>query len=273
MTLQETTIRPGVPSVDAGRSGEGAGPAPGGRRWLVVNADDFGRTPGVTQGVIDAHRAGVVTSASLMVRWPGSEEAATYARGSGLGLGLHLDLGEWVHGPRGWEAVYEVVASDDAAAVADEVANQLGRFHKLLGRSPTHIDSHQHVHRSEPARSAVLGFARRLGIPVREVSSGIRYCGGFYGQLGDGSPYPEGITVQNFLALLDGLEPGVTELSCHPGTAEADDDVYCSERARELAVLCDPTVRLAMAERGVTPVSFAALAPLGPDAFGVRETS
>ena len=238
-------------------------------RWLVVNADDFGRTPGVTEGIIEAHRAGIVTSASLMVRWPGSEEAAAYARASGLGLGLHLDLGEWVHGPDGWEAVYEVVATPDADAVTAEVANQLGRFHKLLGRSPTHIDSHQHVHRAEPARAAVLGFARRLGIPVREVTGGVHYCGGFYGQLGDGTPYPEGITVANLVSLLDGLVPGITELSCHPGTA-ADDSVYSDERRRELAVLCDPAVRAALVERDITLVSFAALSPLGADVFGLR---
>lgn len=45
-------------------------------RHLVVNADDFGLSPGVNRGVIEAHEAGIVTSASLMVRWPGAAEAA-----------------------------------------------------------------------------------------------------------------------------------------------------------------------------------------------------
>lgn len=265
MTLQQETI------AGAGHgSPEGAAD---GRRWLIVNADDFGRTSGVTRGVIDAHRLGIVTSASLMVRWPGSEEAAEYARGSGLGLGLHLDLGEWVHGPAGWEAVYEVAPGHDAEAVTAEIANQLGRFHKLMGRPPTHIDSHQHVHRAEPVRSAMLGFARRLAVPVRELTAGVRYCGGFYGQLADGSPYEDGITVENLLALLDRLEPGVTELSCHPGTGSEDGSVYSAERRQELAVLCDPVVRLAVEQRGITLVSAAALAPLGTDTFGVRVAS
>lgn len=47
---------------------------------LVVNADDFGRSPGVNRGVIRAHEHGIVTSATLMVRWPAAREAAEYAR-------------------------------------------------------------------------------------------------------------------------------------------------------------------------------------------------
>ena len=46
----------------------------------IVNADDFGQSPGITRGVIAAHERGIVTSASLMVRWPSANEAAAYAR-------------------------------------------------------------------------------------------------------------------------------------------------------------------------------------------------
>jgi predicted glycoside hydrolase/deacetylase ChbG (UPF0249 family) len=49
-----------------------------GPRLLVVNADDFGRSRGVNAGVIAAHERGIVTSASLMVRWPAARGAADY---------------------------------------------------------------------------------------------------------------------------------------------------------------------------------------------------
>jgi predicted glycoside hydrolase/deacetylase ChbG (UPF0249 family) len=53
----------------------------------------------VNRGIIEAREEGLVTSASLMVRWPAAVAAAAYARGHpDLGLGLHLDLGEWAHG-------------------------------------------------------------------------------------------------------------------------------------------------------------------------------
>src|SRR5215210_6058372 len=95
-------------------------------RFLIVNADDFGQSPGVNRGVIAAHERGIVTSASLMVRWPAAAEAAAYARARpGLSVGLHVDLGEWVYRDGAWAARYEVARADDRAAVAAELARQL----------------------------------------------------------------------------------------------------------------------------------------------------
>ena len=47
------------------------------QRYLIVNADDFGQSPGINRGVIEAHENGIVTSASLMVRWPAAAEPGT----------------------------------------------------------------------------------------------------------------------------------------------------------------------------------------------------
>src|SRR5919112_5422834 len=152
-------------------------------RYLIVNADDFGRSPGVNRGTAEAHERGIVTSASLMVRWPAAAEAAAYVREyPDLGLGLHLDLGEWAYRDGNWVPVYEVAPADDAAAVAEEVAHQLAAFRRLVGRDPTHIDSHQHVHRWESARSVLVEVARELAVPLRDCSPKFRYCGDFYGQ-------------------------------------------------------------------------------------------
>src|ERR1700722_19032593 len=49
-------------------------------RYVIVNADDFGQSRGINQGIIQAHEQGIVTSASLMVRWAGAAEAAAYGR-------------------------------------------------------------------------------------------------------------------------------------------------------------------------------------------------
>ena len=62
-------------------------------RLLIVNADDFGRSESINGGIVQAHERGIVTSASIMVRWQAARDAAAYAREHGkLGLGLHLDL-------------------------------------------------------------------------------------------------------------------------------------------------------------------------------------
>ena len=75
-------------------------------RILIVNADDFGRSDAINRGVIRCHEDGIVTSASLMVRWPEAEGASVYARGSSLSVVLHLDLGEWVYREGEWLSVY-----------------------------------------------------------------------------------------------------------------------------------------------------------------------
>ena len=49
-------------------------------RTLIVNADDFGQSAGITCGIVEAHEHGIVTSASLMVSWSASAAAAAYAR-------------------------------------------------------------------------------------------------------------------------------------------------------------------------------------------------
>ena len=228
-----------------------------GRRYLIVNADDFGQSPGVNRGIITAHERGIVTSASLMVRWPASSEAAAYAQEHPrLSVGLHVDLGEWACKDDVWSPVYEVTATDDAAAVRAEVARQLVEFCRLLGRPPTHLDSHQHVHRQEPVRSVLADFAGELGVPLRHFSRLVTYCASFYGQTSKGMPYPHGISVPWLLEVLMSLPAGITELACHPGEGADVDSMYRWERADEVKTLCDPRLPEALAAGEIQLRSF-----------------
>jgi len=230
------------------------------KRYLIVNADDFGLSEGVNRGIIRAHEQGIVTSASLMVRWPAAAEAARYAlQHARLSVGLHLDLAEWVYRDGQWMPRYQVVPPDDKSAVDGEVGRQLETFRRLLGREPTHLDSHQHVHRNEPARSVVGQLAQSLSVPLRSFTPQVQYCGDFYGQTGEGDPYPEGISLEGLLKTIQNLPAGVTELGCHPGEDEHLDSVYRIERMQEVTVLCHPQVRVALESNTVKLCSFADL--------------
>jgi predicted glycoside hydrolase/deacetylase ChbG (UPF0249 family) len=225
-------------------------------RLLIVNADDFGRCLGINRGVMMAAERGIVTSLSLMVRWPAAVPAASYARRhASLSVGLHVDLGEWEFREGEWRARYLVADTGDSDGVEREVAAQLRRFRQLLGRNPTHLDSHQHVHREEPVRSIVLGWARQLDIPLRGYTSVVHHCGTFYGQSGTGEPLPDAITAPALIGLIQRLPPGITELGCHPGQGPID-SVYAAERAQEVRVLCDPVVRTAIAKERIRLGSF-----------------
>jgi chitin disaccharide deacetylase len=235
------------------------------KRYLIVYANDFGLSFGVNRGIIEAHESGIVTSASLMVRWPAAATAAAYAREHpSLGLGLHFDLGEWVYREGIWTTVYEGVPTDDHTAVAEEATRQLAVFRRLLGRDPTHIDSHQHVHRREPARSVLIRIARRLAVPLRHHSAGARHCGDFHGQTTKGVSLPNTISVDGLIEILVGLPSGVTELACHPGLGDNElKSTYRSERAEEVKVLCEPRVRAAILAKGNKLCSFGSDAPRG----------
>jgi predicted glycoside hydrolase/deacetylase ChbG (UPF0249 family) len=226
------------------------------KRYVIVNADDFGRGPGVNRGVIAAHERGIVTSASLMVRWPAAAAAAYGRAHPRFSLGLHLDLGEWACQGGDWVPVYEVVSARDAAAAEAETERQLATFRGLVGRDPTHIDSHQHAHLEEPLRSIVLGVAGRLHVPVRQCDPVVGYCGGFYGQTDEGEPWPEILSVEGLLRILGELPRGVTELGCHPGDGSDPDSGYRDERAQEVRILCDPRVRDALSALGIELRSF-----------------
>ena len=228
-------------------------------RRLIVNADDFGLSAGVNEGVARAHEHGIVTSASLMVRWPGAEQAASYARANPrLAVGLHLDLGDWFFRDGSWEENYEVVPVEDAEAVAREARTQLARFRELLGRDPTHFDSHQHVHTKMPeqAEAALAEVTRMLGVPVRHRTPSIAYRGDFYGQTNSGETIEGALTADNLIAIIRALPAGVSELACHPGLGMDFDSPYLAEREQEVAALCDPRVRAALEQEGIALCSF-----------------
>ena len=164
---------------------------------LVVNADDFGHSVATNDGIIHAREHGIVTSTSLMVRRPGAEHAARYARANpDFGVGLHIDFGPWESRDDEGRLVVR------GAPVAEEPDAQLERFRELVGREPTHVDSHHHVHRDEPVGPEVRALAARLGVPLRFYGPA-RYVGEFYG-----APEPAAIELPALLSIVETLEDG-----------------------------------------------------------------
>ncbi|XP_072809185.1 carbohydrate deacetylase isoform X3 [Vicugna pacos] len=131
---------------------------------LVVTADDFGYCPRRDEGIVEAFLAGAVTSVSLLVNGAAAESAAELARRHRIPTGLHANLSEGLpvgparHGvssllsPEGFflgkMGFRKAVAAGDVVLtqVREELEAQLSRFRELLGRDPTHVDGHQHVH-------------------------------------------------------------------------------------------------------------------------------
>lgn len=215
-------------------------------------------SPGVSRGILAAHAKGIVTSTSLMVRPRHAAEAVELSRAyPALGLGLHVDFCEWEYTDWEWRLAYEVVPLQDESEVADEIQRQYERFRELVGREPTHFDSHQHFHLRDSVRPHLMELAKRINVPIRQCTPGLRYIGRFYGQSAVGAPVPGAITVDALVAVLSDLPIGVSELACHPGDASDLNTRYQSERTLEQQALCDPDVRAAVERENITLCSFA----------------
>jgi predicted glycoside hydrolase/deacetylase ChbG (UPF0249 family) len=244
-------------------------------RRLIVNADDFGRAPGVNRGIVAAHQDGIVTSTTLMTNLPASAAAAEAGRQlPRLGVGLHLNF---CYGPPLAPGPGTLIAADglldrdlsglrERATAHDidrEARAQLSRFRELLGRDPTHIDSHQHIHSWPAAIEPVAALAREIGVPIRASSEQhrdlLRILGidcpdhfiiDFYGEAN--------IDSGTLAAIIAALPSGTTELMCHPGLDDIDlaDSSYRHERETELATLCSPDIRRLIEELQIELTTF-----------------
>src|SRR5206468_4287164 len=122
-----------------------------------------------------------------------------------LSIGLHADL-----------MISNGLGEPGSPATLAELSRQADRFVELVGRAPTHVDSHHNLHRDPRVLPALLEIAKRLGVPLRGHSA-VRYLSSFYGQW-SGESHPEQISVANLLHILASeIDGGIVELGCHPG--------------------------------------------------------
>ena len=251
-------------------------------RLLIVNADDFGLTAGVSRGILAAHRHGIVSSTTALVNlYPQPELDGEAADLAVLGLGLHFNL-TWgapasppdsvpslVDGEGRFHRDLRVVAERAAAdEVRREAEAQLEGFERRFGRAPTHLDSHHHVHRVPGVMDAVLDVAVAARLPVRSQDAGFREGLRRHGVrtadhfIGGDDPAPYW-TLPRLLDSLAVLVRGVTELMCHPG--QYDDALsssrYGREREVERAALCDPEARATVERLEIRLGDFGALPP------------
>lgn len=152
-------------------------------RRLIVNADDFGRSPSINAAVTRAHREGILTTASLMVNEPGCAEAVALAcENPRLGVGLHLALldgcpalppnripgladttGRFHDSPvaTGWRYFFAKKLRDQLRA---EIAAQFDRF-AATGLPCDHVNGHLHLHLHPVILPMVIENAVRCGVP------------------------------------------------------------------------------------------------------------
>jgi chitin disaccharide deacetylase len=207
-------------------------------KCLIVNADDFGASTGVNRGILECHTRGVVTSASLMVTGRAAREAVYLSRDHPeLAVGLHWDV--WGEDER-------------------EFHEQLDEFYRLLGKQPTHVDSHRHAHRGERLMPLFRELVEPLGVPLRDDGQ-VRFVGGFYAQWQWKVTNLEYVSVPFLQRMLrEEVGEGWAEFSRHPGLPSPGyAAVYYTEREAEVRTLTDPRIRQTVEELGIRLANYA----------------
>jgi predicted glycoside hydrolase/deacetylase ChbG (UPF0249 family) len=243
---------------------------------LIINADDFGFTRDVNEGIVYAHRQGILTATTLMATGPAFEHAVALAREDpGLDVGVHLVL----VGAEGYPATPARLAAAVALGripIHDRLAKQV---RKILdaGIRPTHLDTHKHTHMLPPVLDAVARIAQEFGIPWvrrpiplrvpfvrsmlqrRLIRSGCRTTDHFAGYHITGRYDARGLA-----AVIRNLADGLTEFMCHPGFCGAElraaPTRLKDSRRVELDALISAEARQAIQESAVTLISYRDLA-------------
>lgn len=148
---------------------------------LIINADDFGLSRGVNQGIIEAHQKGIITSTTLMANMPGFEDAVKLARQNPhLGVGIHLNIyrgkpllspsqipslvnkqGEFFSSFKLAKKIYR--GKINPVEVEKELKAQIIKV-KEAGISISHLDSEKHFHCFPKISEVVLKLASYFNI-------------------------------------------------------------------------------------------------------------
>jgi len=203
-------------------------------RYLIVNADDFGYSPSVNKGIIEAHTKGIVTSTSVMVDAIAAHEAASLTKYKNLSIGLH----------------FEVKSFDN---LERELERQVAKFVSIVGRQPDHIDTHKIYTSNEGFNPILPQYAKQHNIPMRELS-GIKFIDSFFGLHSNGD-----VSVERLKAAIDEATDEYNELMCHVGYANdylREKSSYSDKREEELASICNPDIRAYLQEKSIELVSW-----------------
>jgi predicted glycoside hydrolase/deacetylase ChbG (UPF0249 family) len=252
-------------------------------KFLITNADDFGFTRDVNEGIVHAHREGILTATTLMATGAAFDHAVTLSRENPeLDIGIHLVL----VGSPGYPATVSQLLKAIGMGRMPIREKLLGQVHRILeaGLRPTHLDTHKHTHLVPQVLDVVARISEEFKIPwvrrpfdlpmsangiswkTRLASKSFGFVRGrFHAKLAKhhcrttdhfaGFQITGSYDAAELAKLIGGLPEGTTEFMCHPGFCT--DELRGSRtrlkesRLQELNALVSPEVRKALEESGV----------------------
>lgn len=265
-------------------------------KYLIVNADDYGHTPGVSAGIRKAHLNGIVTSTSAMMNSPHIEEELPrlIELCPHIGIGVHLimtsgkpllpvdalpvlmSLSEdgisFMHDPQ------EQIDRIDVEEIRAEWRTQIDKFIGIAGRTPDHLDAHHHAMCFSPGLFQIyMELASEYGCAIRRptlefekqylqssTSGDQPVLQDLWGSVKmpdwfDGRFYDEQVSGATLKVMIAELRDGVGEWMCHPAQVDQEilkKSIYNIRRGEELELLVQPEYLQRIEESGVKLVSF-----------------
>ncbi len=273
-------------------------------KQLILNADDYGRTPAVSTGIRQAHRNGILTSTTAMMNMRAIEADLQIALEEcpRLGIGVHLTLTaekpvlppqqissltrlapDGISFPK-LDILTKQADTVNTAEVKAEWRAQIEKFVRIMGRTPTHLDSHHHSsYFTAKFFGAMLELAREFNCAIRNPVAGaigmdtvvrdmpelqfllpmllactdVRRPNQF-----EAAFYDDKVSAEMLDKILTHLPDGTTEIMTHPGLL--DDELlkgtsYSHQRVKELEVLTAPGLKGKVKSMEIELISFAGL--------------
>lgn len=223
---------------------------------VIFNADDFGLTKGITDGIIKSHTNGVVKTTTLMMNGLAVDYAVTQARlHPTLNVGIHLVL-SWgkpldtqifnlvnSDGFFKYDNKYERMPPPDLEQVEREWETQINAF-LATGLTLHHMDSHHHIHGWKPLQDIIIKLALKYNVPVRYAESLKAYPDLLLTDTLYTGFYNKGVT-KHIFENLKAYHVRSIEVMTHP--AYVDEQLwqvssYVNKRKEELDILCQLTI-------------------------------
>lgn len=221
---------------------------------LIINADDFGLSDGVTYGILKAHNDGVLTSTTCMMNMPHIEKYLELTKDyPNLGLGVHLNI---TLGPaltknsfideNGYFQSRDCYKDRKPIVNKDELYKewkmQIDKFIDITGQKPSHLDSHHHVHLLPGNIDVALKLAKEYDLPIREENhiqtdyEFVKFSEDFY---------DETVSLDTIKKICH-YEYDIFEIMCHPAFVDwylYNHSSYHLKRTEELDILCSNEIK------------------------------
>jgi predicted glycoside hydrolase/deacetylase ChbG (UPF0249 family) len=240
---------------------------------LIVNADDFGMSQRVNEGIGYTHEFGILTSTTVMMNKPFANELPIYQKKfPNLGFGIHLVLTSGK--PIG--SSYKTLTTEDGffkrSFIRDDESYDIEEVYQewklqieyfiRIGGMPTHMDSHHGVHQKKVLHPVIkrlqeeykLAFRNTFAYPDHGIRTVNRFVGSFYNKT---------VSAEKIKEVIDSIqEDEIVELMCHTGfvdRATIDASIYNFKRIEELQILTSDEIKAYIKEHNIELISYKGL--------------